>query len=84
MSAKRPHQMIIASPGGLDPEAETRVPCPACRKGIVTIKVAQRVAAAMIEPPPSVPRLVSSIPPSPLSPTIIPVPLILTDDYEDE
>jgi hypothetical protein len=83
MSAKHPHQMIIASPGGLDPEAETRVPCPACRKGVVTIKIAQRVAAAMHEPPPSVPRLISSTPVDPLGVTILPLPLILTDD-EDE
>lgn len=49
--------MIITSPGGFGPEAETRVHCPACGKGMVTPRIGALVKEALKDEPASLPML---------------------------
>ncbi len=49
--------MKITDPAGFGPEAETRVPCPACKKGMVTPPVAALIEVALKDLPAALPML---------------------------
>lgn len=53
----KPKKMVISSRHGFGPEAETRVPCPACAKGMVTPHVATLVRDALKDEPAPLPML---------------------------
>lgn len=51
--------MVIATPGGFGPEAETRMPCPACGKGMVSGHVHALVKEALKDEPTPLPQIVT-------------------------
>ncbi len=53
--------MRIAGPHAFDPEAVTRVPCPACRKGMVTVTVNKLILEALKDEPQALPVLITEV-----------------------